>query len=291
MTTTNIDAAQLEQRVTDDLANWAEAERAITAYQASRRSAYTPTWFTSPIKLREGRDGDIAVKHRTMKKGEYVTITSVRQAITRGVQPTRGKLDAPLIVHELVSEKNGVWMTDLPEELNQIGEAIANFEPEGDIMVGGLGLGILAATLSAQADAARVVVVEINKSVIRLCQPRRSYYEVVNADIKYAIEREGLFDCYMLDTWQGTNESTWWSTVLPLRRAIRRTHGDTPRVWCWAEDIMQGQIMRACMRSHRHWHYAKLPSVMTVEEAAFFVEGAGTVRWEKEYGNLLPEAV
>jgi hypothetical protein len=245
---------------------------------------YEPALYRSPIALPERAVGKLSVKHRLVEK--EVAIIGLRQAILCGRSALTARLAEPLRVHELREEGRGVWMTDLPEELNQIGEALWNVQPEGRVLVGGLGLGVLAAILSVRDTVDEVVVVERSPEVIELCAAEG--YEVVQADIAefLRVQDDGSFDCYMLDTWQGTNEATWWSEVFPLRRTIRQRWGSAPKVHCWAEDVMLGQVRASLLLPKRFWKYAKLP-LMTPDEADLFLTSIGTPAWERDFAALV----
>lgn len=185
------------------------------------KKKYRAELFRSPIRIPEGSSGKVRVAHRSIPKGESVPVVGIRQAITRGVRPVSTRLVDPLIYHELSHEDHGTWMTDLPEELNQIGELLHDVEPSGRVLVGGLGLGILASTLAARDDVSIVTVVEIDPDVVALCS--RPGYEVVVSDVaRFLKKTPRAFDYYLLDTWQTTNEGAWWSTVMPLRRLMVR---------------------------------------------------------------------
>lgn len=247
--------------------------------------SYEPAWYQTPIDVAPAKSGRMRVRHRTLT-GE-TPIVGWRQAVLRGVRPVKAMLKNPLRIHELVEDGRGVWMSDLPEELNQIHEAVHRARPRGRVLVGGLGLGILPAVLRSIADVAEIVVVECSKDVIALC--RAPGYRVVRADLyRYLRDERTLFDCYMLDTWTGTGEIAWWREVLPLRRLIRRRQGLTPTIHCWAEDIMWGQVKKTLTRPEPHWFARGLPTGMTGARAERFKDEAGTPRWEKDHGRFLP---
>ena len=245
-------------------------------------------WFPSPISIPARKIGTVQVKHRTII-GE-TPIISMREAITRNVRPAKVILKKPLVIHELC-DKDGVWMTDLPQELFQIEEALEVIQPTGRVLIGGLGLGIMA--LRCAQLGADVTVVEINSKVIKLC--KEPFYRVVNADIFTYLEladRDGdpPFDHYLMDTWRGTGEATWWSDVMPLRRLIRNIHGAVPQIHCCAEEQMQGQVGAQLRKPNRHWHYEHLPPSMSVDEVTWFFANIGLPEWEKRYGDAIPRA-
>lgn len=248
-----------------------------------------PQWYPSPIDLPEGRSGKVQVTHRLLPIGASVSIIGLRQALLRGIAPVSGKVEKALRVHELREDGQGVWMTDLPEELNQIAELMLQLRPRGRVLVGGLGLGVLATTVAQWPGVEDVVVVENNPDVIKLC--RRPGYHVVEADLRDYLtlthDRVPAFDFYLLDTWQETNEGAWWSQVMPLRRIIRNRWGQLPRIHCWAEDIMQAQLAQSLMTKEPHWYYKHLPVPMSAARARAFLREVGLPRWERTYGAAI----
>lgn len=242
---------------------------------------YRPKLYISPLRLPAGRSGKVEVRHNIAKKGTSLPVIGIRQGFVRGITPVMAKMQEDRIVHELHSDGQGMWMTDLPEELNQIGELIHTVAPHGRVLVGGLGLGILANVL---ADSCDVTTVEINKDIIKLCA--RPGYRTIHGDIKqYLEETKEEYDFYLLDTWQLTNEGTWWSTVMPLRRIIRNRWGRTPVIHCWAEDIMRGQVERT-LQGQPHWYYEGIAPLNPVD-ARSFTRNVGTPRWEKRWGAIV----
>lgn len=272
---------------------------------------YQHSWYKSPIDLPERTIGKFSVKHRVVTG--KTPVVGTRQAYTRGITQLNAKLDEPLLIHELHEEEHGLWMTDLPEELNQIEEMLYNIKPQGEVLVGGLGLGIVAKRLTEIVGIKSVTVVEKSQAVLKLCA--NGAYNTVCADIQAFLEgnsalHQNPFDFYLLDTWGSTNESTWWGTVMPLRRAIRNRWGSKPVVHCWAEDIMLGQVKRSLviddmkkemlkqhndssgkppirLESCRGWFYKYFPVNMTPKQADWFLKNVGTRQWEKRYGEMI----
>jgi len=253
---------------------------------------YQPAWYPSPIDLPEASSGPIQIRHRILPAGEKTPVVGMRQAFLRGTRPSAALLPEPLRIHELSHKEHGVWMTDLPEELNQIEELLFTAQPAGSVLIGGLGLGILAEATAERVEVDGVTVIEIDEDIIELCYDDDNYgYDVIHADItNYLRTTSDRFDFYLLDTWRGTNEGTWWEEAMPLRRLIRNRHGMRPVVHCWAEDIMQGQIFQALTTKPPHWYTKHLPVPMYEKEARSFLRNVGLPAWEKRYGEAVDKA-
>jgi len=251
--------------------------------------SYTASWYASPIQLPARKHGNVEVRHRTIPVGEEVQIVGIRQAITRGVRQVSGITQEPLLVHELVEGKT-LWMTDLPEELNQIAELLYCLEPEGKVLVGGLGLGILTTAVARFPGVMSVTTVERSASIIHLCSPHHPNVTVRHGDIAdYLKTTKTKYDYILLDTWCGTSEGTWWTDVMPLKRIVRNRWGKRPYLHCWAEDIMEGQIYRSMTNPHTrpHWYYKYLPIPMPESMAQLFLTGVGLPEWEQAFGDAV----
>lgn len=271
-----------------DLERITAATQQAAMRQARRRekvSTYTSRLYRSPIRIRPGKSGSFTVE-RAVVEGS-TPIVGFRQAILRGLPPVTAKLAGPLTYHRLV-EDGAVWMTDLPEELNQIGELVETLRPRGRVLVGGLGLGVLAKAVANRSTVEQVTVIELSEDVINLCTPKHAPYTVVQADIAtYLAEHEEPFDFYLLDTWAGTGELTWWSEVMPLRRIIRQRFGARPVVHCWAEDIMLGQVEKSILLGNRIWKYKGFPEEVDDALLDRFVNDVGLPEWEREFAAVV----
>ena len=239
----------------------------------------------------------IDVEHET----DAVPIVGFRSAMLTGRQQcsVRASKQHPIRIHRLREKGIGTWMTDSPEELQQVEDFLYRAKPQrGQRMcVGGLGLGIVATRLTQLG--AIVTAVERRRAIIHAvagwttAARRRQPYRVICSDIAKYLRRCEPFDAYYLDTWQGTSENTWWSNVLPLRRLIGQRFGVVP-IYCWAEDMMLGQVVASIRRTFdheaatgtpRHWHMAHLPADTDV--LRFVGPAMGTPAWEAQYGTAV----
>jgi len=252
---------------------------------------YTAQLYLSPIALPERSVGNVSIQHMKIKKGAPLDVVGFRQALLRGCAPLKTVAPRDMIIHQLCDKKRGVWMTDLPEELNQIYEAIYYLQPFGNVFVGGLGLGLLPKILTKHPDVFSVTVVERDARIIKLSQDSGAQ-RVIHDDLYSYLITSPRFNSYMLDTWQGTSEGTYWSEVLPARRLIGNKHMGfvTPKVWCWAEDIMRGQCIRSILNPRvRYWYYSIFPKKMSGADCMWFFNNVGSAVWEKKYGEKLDE--
>jgi hypothetical protein len=204
----------------------------------------------TPLRLKPARSGGYSIEVVPVPVGTVLPVVSLRRAIMTGLQPIDIRTTEPLSITRLRSEDDGVWMTDSPEELLQMSEFATG--AEGTVLVGGLGLGVVARMLARKRNVKRVVVVERSADVIKLCgSGLGTKVEVIEADLFQYLRRlkAWSFDCAFYDIWQATGESEWLRTVAPLRRLTVGRFGVQPGVVrCWVEDVMLGQIGRALLR-------------------------------------------
>ena len=179
------------------------------------------------LPIPEGRVGSIQVKHELYPAGKELTVVGFREAFFSGLPATDITLTSPTIVRSLCGDENGVWMTDQPCELVQMWRELAMYA-RGNVLIGGLGLGVVSRMVALKAGVKLIDTVEISQDVIDLIAPHLNgqFYvtpiHIVQADLyQYAEQiRKRQYSCALLDTWQGDGEWTWVSEVVPLRRAL-----------------------------------------------------------------------
>jgi hypothetical protein len=248
-----------------------------------------PAELRSPVSLPEGKEGNVEVKHTLRKNFEIV---STRETLLTGKEPLSVQLAEPITVH-LLFEDNLLWIADWPIEVRQHREALERMRPRGHVLVGGLGLGIMACLLAEHPEVEHVTAVEIAPEVSRLCNPHRSNVEIITMDLRDYLRSldEWEFDSAFIDIWRDTSEGAWWEEVLPIRRIIGKQFGPWVGgdVQYWAEDIMLGQVGKRLLRETQpHWYYVEeLRLPMTTKRARWFIANAGTPAWERKYGQYL----
>ena len=213
--------------------------------------------IVSPINLPESSCGKVSIKIRDYPVGSKLPVITFRTALLTGQRPASLLVTKkPLRVHALVSEDRGTWMTDNPQELVQM-YAFAKVA-RGKVLLGGLGLGLLARFMAQRKAVRSVDIFEIDPDVIKLCSiglpdkcrvERSDVYKFLEA---FSFDWE--WDVAVFDTWQMTSEVVWHSVILPLRRLIYQRFG-FQKVFCWAEDEMLGQVRRS-LTHYAVWPYA-----------------------------------
>lgn len=239
------------------------------------QQALETQWFdyVGVIAVPEGQSGDCKVVHETKPSGTTLSTGSMRTAFFG--QGGWDTIPFPIktLWHRLEYE-GGTWMTDLPIEQKQMRQCTSHFY--GDVLVGGLGLGVVANMLAADRAVDRVVIIERSMDVIKLVRPHikdpEGKIEVLHNDIMTWLNATSEeYDFALYDTWQGDGIMTWLEDVRPLRR---KSVGKVDEVVCWNEDVMLGQMINdlrmACQFAEHADHDSKVlgHAVPTLESLA-----------------------
>jgi hypothetical protein len=155
-----------------------------------------------------------------------------------------------------------LWMSDTPDERRD--HAWALQQARGDVLIGGLGLGMVALGCALKENVDSVTVLETNQDVIGLVVPKlRSALaeagkdpdklNVICADaFKWKPQRGQLFDCIWMDIWP-----TLCTDDLREHSTLNRRYAHWKRAggWsdCWCHSLLL-RIRRQDQREIRMWH-------------------------------------
>jgi hypothetical protein len=204
------------------------------------------------ISIPEGKSGDVEVVHVVRPKGTKLSTANIRCQIMGGQDGVTLKYNHESTWHSLQEKGRGVWMTDDPCEQAQMRKLVDHLY--GDVLVGGLGLGVVVKMLAGKEDVTSITVVERSRDVINLVwEPTinslgEGYFdpelEIIEGGLFEELKRfkqEGRqFDSALYDIWQGDNEGVFFNVVVPLRK-LSWTVVDG-EVECWNENVMRGQL-------------------------------------------------
>lgn len=192
--------------------------------------------------------GKMSIERERYDKGKEFIVVSLRTHVLTGQRPAKCFAERPGFIHRLKEKDRGVWMSDLPCEIYQHAEFVPKLY--GNVLIGGLGLGLILKMMSYMLLADSVTVVEKSEDVINLV------WSQLNLPFKAKIIHKDLFkylktcktrfdtayyDIWDYDIWAGDNESAYHEYVKPLRYL---STGIVPqkRLHCWQEDVMKGQV-------------------------------------------------
>ena len=197
----------------------------ITIYeQKDGTHAFLPFW------LPERRVGNFQIRQKTYAKGSKLTAVSMRNALFMGLNPANIELEHDTIAHFLYEKDgdedpdgiNGLWMSTRPQEIEQHNRQLA--KAEGDVLVGGLGLGLAVGILHNNPRVDKIIVIEKSPDVIKLVKPYlpQGKTTVIRADLFTYLQKVkrdgGLFDFAFYDIHTPTSQFLITTTTKPLRR-------------------------------------------------------------------------
>jgi hypothetical protein len=219
-----------------------------------------------PYDLPVGAKGSVKITRDIEPKGKKLPIVSMRNAIFMGLKPASVILDRDVVVHHLNEhDSNGKlvagWMSTMPQEIEQHERQLAR--AHGDVLVGGLGLGLSVAILSENPKVRSIVVVEQNQDVIDLVWrhiPKKSASIVCDDLFKYLkrIRKNNVrFDFAFYDVWCPTGQFAHQQFVMPLRKLSREIVPQS-QIECWNEDEMLGQT-RVALDNRIHIEAGMIP--------------------------------
>jgi hypothetical protein len=240
------------------------------------------------VRVPEGSVAGARVRHLPYDAGSAFATASPRTMIYGGHDSGPVAFPEAGHFHEL-SDEDGVWMTDRPIETVQMWDLARR--ASGEVLVGGLGLGVLPALLHLTGRCrGAITVVERDPRVIdlaweALCErtaqlPNPLPLHLIEDDLREFVKggRDRAFDFAIYDTWRSDGVDTLLSTVVPLRADSHRSgivrHPEC--VLAWNEDVMRAQLYQALtMLYHFHVTMAKgseqhghLFAVEPIEEVA-----------------------
>ena len=223
--------------------------------------------FLNTLRIPEATVGGFKIEHRVTPAG-HTLLTSNERTMVIGGQPQETIIyDFPTTWRHLLSEDDRLWMSDLPIEQAQH-RACLKPVTSGDVLVGGLGLG-LAVSILARRSRVNITVIERSAEVISLVQPflpKNGRIKVVHADLfEYLRGCSRIFRWAFYDIWQADSEHVFFGTVAPLHTLSKGIVCEEPI--CWNEDVMRGQLMYSLItRSSGARQFKDMKGMLSLEQ-------------------------
>jgi spermidine synthase len=198
----------------------------------------------API-IPEGKNGDACVKHYTMD-ADASAFSHLRAVVTgdRGAAAAEGTYAQLLVNNYLVMSD-----TRMEKDTNREFLRMASISG-GDVLIGGLGLGVILIPLLQLKDIKSVTVIEKSSGVIALVHDALmkrlgklgKKLIVINADILTWKPPAGKkWDCIYFDIWADISVDNLESITKLKRKFARRLNRDSGYCWmgAWQEDRLR----------------------------------------------------
>jgi hypothetical protein len=245
------------------------------------------------VDIPEGKSGEYSIEHVHEPEGAEFELATARTAMLGGDPGGTVKFDSPTRWHTLHRDGEGVWMKDIPIEQFQMRKHVKEFT--GDVLIGGLGLGVVVNHLAARPEIDTITVIEVSQDVINLVEPYLRDPEgkvtVVQADLfEWLAQVEGrecdVFDHAFFDIWQTDGEDTFLKTVVPLRKLAIENEVvmHDACIECWQETLMRMQLYYSLVARLHNVSFAAQGDNPTLErlkiEPDLYAHPQGNMYWD-----------
>jgi hypothetical protein len=155
----------------------------------------------------------------------------------------RAALDGiPSGTYVKLTNKGEVVMSDTPMEKRT--NSFFCLNAHGDVLIGGLGIGMIITAIQDKEDVNSIVVLEKHREVIEMITSQISFnskVHIINADVfTWKPQKGQRFDCVYMDIWNYVNSDVYHEEMKPLKRKYGhylKPISDSPNRFnrCWAE--------------------------------------------------------
>ena len=168
---------------------------------------------------------------------EYFSINDIDESICHGI-PFNKKFIRLIDENE---KFNRCIMSNVPMEEYTNKDFIIN--AFGDVLIGGLGIGMIILPLQDKSNVKSITIVEKNKDIIYMISNQLNFnskVSIVNDDIFTYKPINNKYDCIYIDIWNYVNSDVYNDEMKPLKNKYRKylkSKKDSPNrfISCWAE--------------------------------------------------------
>jgi len=188
--------------------------------------------------LRERKVGNFRIEIDYILPEKVIPVVSMRNWLMMGYRPCNTIFINPRPLYKLFN-KSRMLMSDSPQEIFLQYDAYK--EARGRVLIGGLGLGMSPTLFAEKDEVSEVIVVEIEKDIIKLCRPKNKKIKVINDDIwNYLKTTNEKFDYIYIDIHYSTGCMEYIKTILPMRKILSERFPNIPASF-WGEEEMKSQ--------------------------------------------------
>lgn len=162
----------------------------------------------------------------------------------------------------LVKKGEGVMMTDTPMERNTNRDFIR--KANGDVIIFGLGLGLVILPLLKKENVKSILVVELYQDLIDLIQPILKQHDTENKltiiqgdcfQIHNQFPKEKKFDCVYGDIWISICTDNYEEMKILTKNWKNRINRENPNAFInhWMKEHLKSEIAKEKRESYRYW--------------------------------------
>lgn len=174
--------------------------------------------------LKDGKVGDFKLEHFEIKNNDLY-------ALLHGIQPG---------TYVKLTQNNEVIMSNTQMEQHTNIDFVEN--AHGNVLIGGLGIGMIILAIQEKETVKSITVIEKNKEVIELIQqqlPLNEKVKVINDDV-FNYKPVQKFNTIYMDIWNYINEDVYENEMKPLMKYYRKyliskTEDENRYIDCWCK--------------------------------------------------------
>lgn len=188
-------------------------------------------------RLEPGRSGDFLLQRSVTPAGQTIALIPTSfQSAANGDPYRTVTLSHDFILYELIRGRQ-VVMSSAVIELYPLYQAYRR--ARGNVLLGGLGLGVLARLLCEKPEVTSVTAVELHGDIISLCGFRHEKMKILQGDFYTYVHSDPLekYEYVFFDTFS-EGEDLYGSVIIPMKRFFLETY---PALRCdfWNEDHLK----------------------------------------------------
>lgn len=180
--------------------------------------------------LKEGKKDSFEIKKEVIPRDIVMNIYNNKEGrITKG----KYQFDYPSVV---LKENGNIWMSDSQLEVESIIEAVA--VARGDVLIGGLGIGLLPTFIKNTRSVRKIDIVELHQEVIDLVfhQIATSKMRVINDDIFHYLDTtNNKYDFIHIDIWSSITAPM--KEIDIVKEKAQRCLKPNGIIWCWLQEL------------------------------------------------------
>jgi hypothetical protein len=189
-------------------------------------------WDTPALHYPDRKVGVVEITHQKYPRGYY---------LMEGVGGHVMWHNKSAIPYTILKIRGKQWMVDDP--LHWTGMQLLANKCEGNVLVGGLGLGLIVHALSRNPKVKTITVLEREPDVVALVQPllpkKGPHIRIFETDFYtwlrgrfYGKPLSPQFDSVIIDFWVGEGDLHKWAEMMGAIATIKQQNGDHP-VYVW----------------------------------------------------------
>jgi hypothetical protein len=156
----------------------------------------------------------------------------------------------------------GIMMSDTPMERNTNRDFIK--KANGDVIIFGLGLGLVIIPLLKKENVKSILVVELYQDLIDLVEPILKKHDTENKlsiiqgdcfEIHKSIPKDKKFDCIYGDIWISISQDNYEEMKILTKNWKNRINRENPNAFIdhWMKDHLKREIAQEKRSSYRYW--------------------------------------